>query len=336
MSLAWEDLIARVRGLGTHLFDWEQLDDLARCRDLNELVRRLEQCGLVIGSAGGAEDIERAVRRTAAGRMALLARWAGPRNLALRIIFEDEDRRSLRGLLRGLVGAVPAPTRLAGLIPTPSLPARGLEQLAALHRPGEFAALLVAWGNPYGRVLLDHLSSPEPDLLEAELAVARRWATRVVEGAEQGDTMLQSFVAESLDIENITTALLLAGAGYENPLDQCFLPGGTQVGLPLFRRSAEAPDLVSAQRYLLEGLAGRSLAGVIASLPAEFNKFEVALLRYRIERLHRRSRLEPLSTAPVLGYALRVRYEVIMLQRIIWGLSLGAPAATLTQPARVR
>lgn len=333
MSLAWEDLIARVRGLGTHLLDRDQLDALARSRDLSDLQRRLEQFGLVLGSADGAEAVEQGVRRVAAKRLALLARWSGHRNMALRIVFEDEDRRSIRALLRGLVGAVPPHVRLTGLIPTPALPAAALEQLALLHRPGEFAALLVAWGNPYGRTLLDHLSSPEPDLLQSELAMARLWAARVAEGAKQGDGTLRAFVAESLDIENLTTALALAGSGFEQGPDRCFIPGGNQVGLPLFRAAAEAPSMRVALSLLVEGLAGHPLAGVLGGLPSEATGLELALLRYRIERLHRRNRLDPLSSAPVLGYALRVRYEVIMIQRIVWGLSLGAPAEDLMQPA---
>ena len=41
------------------------------------------------------------------------------------------------------------------------------------------------------------------------------------------------------------------------------------------------------------------------------------------------ARREPLAVAPVIAFALRVRGEVVDLQRIVWGLRLGSPPEVL-------
>ena len=101
-----------------------------------------------------AEAFALAVRRKAAARMRLLARWAGGRDAVLAVVFEEEDRRSLRALLRGAVQGARAEERLEDLIPTPLLPERALAELARQARPAAIAALLTAWQNPYGPALL--------------------------------------------------------------------------------------------------------------------------------------------------------------------------------------
>ena len=47
------------------------------------------------------------------------------------------------------------------------------------------------------------------------------------------------------------------------------------------------------------------------------------MLRARIRQLTRVTRTAPLGPAPLLAYALRLRAEMVDVQRIIWGRALG-------------
>jgi vacuolar-type H+-ATPase subunit C/Vma6 len=330
MTTYLDDVIARVHGLGTHLLSSMQLHYLAGARDLADLGHRLEAAGLRTGGGtGSAEALEQSIRRIAGQRLLLLARWCGARTGSLRIVFEDEDRRSVRALLRGLVNGAPPDLRQAGLIPTPELPLRAIEELALQHSPGQFAALLVAWGNAYGSAMLESVAGPQSELLTAELAIARVWGERVREGARHGDLVLREFVAESHDIENMVTAMLLAGSDFDRDLMTGFLPGGDRVNQHLFSKAAAAPDASAATAILAAGLGDCPLGHRLSEHLDDPTTLESVFLSHQIGWLQQRSRHDPLTSAPVLGYALRVRREVVALQQIIWGLTLGAPADLL-------
>jgi hypothetical protein len=60
---------------------------------------------------------------------------------------------------------------------------------------------------------------------------------------------------------------------------------------------------------------------------------ESEFLTERIARLHRQVRLNPVSSAAVLWFALRVRRELLTLQRILWTTSLQAPPEDRLQEA---
>ncbi len=145
--------------------------------------------------------LELALRRAAADRLRLLARWCGPRVAILAVLFEDEDRRSLRALLRGSLQHAPAEARLAGLVPTPTLPERALRELANQATPAAVAALLTAWRNPYGSVLLAAASAAQPDLFTLELLVNRTFAARASRAA-RGTGLLADYVRDAIDLEN--------------------------------------------------------------------------------------------------------------------------------------
>ena len=148
MKARWEDLATRARGLATHLLGRADLDGLARAESLDALADVLRARGfLPAGGPATPGALELAVRRMAGARLAVLAAWGHARNTLLAVVFEDEDRRSLRALLRGAVRAAPPEERLAGLIPTPGLPERALAELAGQPTPGAIAALLTAWGS---------------------------------------------------------------------------------------------------------------------------------------------------------------------------------------------
>ena len=104
MSPGWEELIARVCGRAAHLVGRRRLIELARAGDLVRMVSLLEEAyGSSLGVAPGSTPLqtELAVRRAAAFHLATLARWSRRHPDLLTPFFLDEDRRSVRALLRG-------------------------------------------------------------------------------------------------------------------------------------------------------------------------------------------------------------------------------------------
>ena len=129
MSPRWDDVNARARGLSTHLLGGGQLAELAGAPDLPALAARLRDAGLTLPETAEptAAELELAVRRRAAGELTILGRWTARRPELLAVLFDEEDRRSVRALLRGAVERASAGLRIAGLVPTPALPERALE-----------------------------------------------------------------------------------------------------------------------------------------------------------------------------------------------------------------
>ena len=326
----WDDVNARARGLTTHLLRRAQLEELGRAADLEHLVRLLEQWGyrsVPREAPFGAAATEAMVRREAARRLGLLARWCGPRAEILAVIFLDEDRRSLRALLRGAVASAPPDARLAGLIPTPALPLRALEELARLADFRAIGTLLAAWRHPFGEIIRTH-AEPTPDLLRVEVDLAREFARRSLANAERGDRFLLRHASRLVDLENLWSALMLAESPDEVDPAGCFVPGGE--GLPLARYlQAATADPADAGRLLAGAIGDPVLSVVIRGHRGVLVDLEDAALRAMLREARKEARIRPLGSAPVIGYALGVRAEVRDLQHLIWGSALGAPPATL-------
>jgi len=327
----WEDLDARARGLATHLLGAATLAALAGAPDVPALAAALRRLGYAVpeGAASPAA-LEVAVRRMAAARLGVLARWAGPRTALLAVVFEDEDRRSLRALVRGALAQAPAEARLAGLVPTPALPERALRELASQASPAAIAALLTAWRHPYGPALRGPAAAAQPDPLALELALNRTFAARAVRTARRSRALLD-YVRETIDLENAYTALALAGAGEERGLQprDAFLAGGARLDSAAFEAAAAAATPAAAGRRLARALAGASFAPAFDAYAGDPARLEEAVLRLRLRALERAMRTAPLGPAPVLAYALRLRAETVALCRIIWGIALGAPPEVL-------
>ncbi|HYL22403.1 MAG TPA: V-type ATPase subunit [Gemmatimonadales bacterium] len=329
MTVRWEDLDARARGLATHLLGPIELAALAQSPDLSAVGDALRRDGYPVAEGERSpEALELAVRRMAAARLGVLARWSGSRTAALSILFEDEDRRSLRAVLRGAVQGVPAEERLAGLVPTSSLPEGALRELARQDRPGAVASLLVAWGNPYGPALLPVASADHPDLFTLELRLNAAFAARATRAA-RGTGLLEACVREMIDIENAYAALVLASEGEDVTAGDTFLAGGERVSLEVFQFAAAAASLPEAARRLARAFSGSPLEPLFERYAGDPGELEDAVLRQRIRQLVQATRTEPLGPAPLLAYVLRVRAEVVDLRRIIWGVALGTPPALL-------
>ncbi|HEY6808759.1 MAG TPA: V-type ATPase subunit [Gemmatimonadales bacterium] len=324
MSAGFEALNARARGLETHLLRRADLDRLARAPDPETLAAALRAVGVPLAEgelAPAALDL--GLRRLAAARLRVLARWCGDRPAVRLVLFGDEDRRSLRAVVRGAAHGVPAEVRLSGLVPTPALPERALRELAGQPTASAAAALLVAWGNPYGPALLDAATSAHPDLLRLELALNRGWAVRAGRAAAGEGGVLEQYVRESIDLENAFTALALAGERTDVAPKDAFLRGGAHLGIDTFETAA-AGAATDAPRTLARAFGDTPLGQAFERYGAEAS-LEDHILRVRIRSLVRAMRTAPLGAAPWLVCALRLRAEILDLRRIVWGVALAAP-----------
>ncbi len=324
--MSWEDLSARAKGLGTHLVPDPVLEELSRASDLAALAARLADLGFPVAPEGNitAGELELAARREAARRLRILGRWLGDRAATLAVFFDDEDHRSIRALIRGAMAGTPREARLSGLIPTPTLPERALEELAGQATPAEIAAHLLVWDHPFGGPLLPVSGGEPPELARMELALYHAFGERARAGARRGGRVLREFVAETIDLLNLEAGLLLAGGGQEIPIDDGFLGGGRVLTREAFGRAAGSADRGVAWR-VMGGLFRATALGAVFRASEPPVRFEGALLRLRIGAWHRKGRLAPQSGAGVIEYLLRLRLQVLAIREVLWGVELGVP-----------
>ncbi len=323
---AYDDVSARARGLGTHLLatgEWAALAESSDWPALSAHLKRARDPLLLRGPADAA-SVERAVRQRAGERLALLARWCGNRRPLLDVIFGDEDRRSLRALVRGAAAGAAPEARLALTIPTPALPLRALETLATQQSIAAVAALLVVWRHPAATALQGVPKRGPPDLLLLDAALTREFASRAVAAGHQADADLRWHVRTLLDQENVLGALACADSPAEVEFAALFVEGGS-IDLVALEQVARARGHLAAVRRA-QALFRRT------ALEAAFSADEPSRLAERMAAahrayLHRASRTRPLGSAPVLDYALRLREEVNRFQKLAWALALEAPRA---------
>jgi vacuolar-type H+-ATPase subunit C/Vma6 len=326
----WADLAARARGLSTHLLSRRDIEALAAAPDLNALAELMGRSGFALEEgAMTPARLELAVRRRAAAALRILARWSGSRTALLPIVFEDEDRRSLRALVRGAVQAVSPEERLAGLVPTPALPEASLAELARQGSVHALATLLTAWNNPYGPPLRGVIGQAHPDLLRVEMIINRTYATRSLAGARSAGRRsgLVEYVRESIDLENALTAVALAGAPDVIPKD-LFIGDGRIVAIDQFEMAVSRGSPAGASEHLARVFTATPYAPAFR-VPRETESLEERLLRARIAALARAARGRPLGPAPLLWYALRVRAQTTDVSRTVWGVALSAPPSLL-------
>ncbi len=329
MTAQWGDVNARAHGLGTHLLSHDRLAGLADAPDLTALGARLADAGVPPSAEGAptAAALELAARREAARRLRVLARWLGGRTALLAVVFDEEDCRSIRAILRGAAAGIAAAARLGGLIPTTSLPERALEELAARTNPREVAMLLALWRHPFGAPLLAVTDAEHPDLARMELALHRCFAARAVRGARRGGKALRAYVAETLDLLNVSAALLLVGGEHELRLDEVFVDGGAALTRAVWLRAASAPGPAEAASLLAAAWRTPGFADAVRLAGRDPHRSEQLLLQSRLRTWHHRARQDPLGAAPVLEYLLRLRAQLLQLRVLVWATALGMPPA---------
>ncbi len=333
----WDDVNARVRGLGTHLLDPKDVERLEHAGDLETLAGMLRLRGIAVPEGPGSprpEHLELAIRRWAASLLATLARWAGPRSAALPFVFADLDRRSIRAMMRGALQRAPAPERLAGTIPTPTLPERALEELALGPTPARVAAHLLAWRHPFAAALESVATPSEPDLLSIEAALGAAVARESLAAARRaGDRDLLRLVSESIDLDNALTALALARESTDLRPRDVFIAGGDRLTIGAFEEAVATGEVGAAGRRLATALGDAPCVECLWRDGSVLVGLEEELLDCRLRELTRAARIDPLRAFTVLCFALTLRQQVAALQRAVWSVSLGAEPGRDEVPA---
>lgn len=240
--------------------------------------------------------------------LAILARWADDRAGALAVIFDDEDRATLRALVRGLAAGAPIDDRVAAAAPTPSLPASILRTLARAPTTAVLAEELARhehWAAPA-------LASADGDLFAFEQRVAHAFAARARRGAA-GELAIATHVRQVIDVENAGAAWLLAARGRSLDPGACFVAGGARISRDVFTAASRG-----ATTELTRALAGTPLASAL-----ERGALEDAALAWHLDTQTRLRRLEPTGLAPVLELVLSRRRDRRAQRRGHWRAILG-------------
>jgi len=325
------DLNARARGLHTHLLPPSELERLARATSLPALQRELSSLGFVRSDAPSTPaSLEKSIRHHAASQMRVLDRWCGERRrLALSVLFEDEDRRSIQSILRGAEQGVASEARMAGLVPTASLSERALFTLASQPTPADVVRMLLLWNHPFGPPLVEAASRAHPSLFELEVALQRAFARRASTRAREGGAQLIEYVGQVIDLMNAWSALLHFAERDPKIVELTFVEGGQWLTRPVFEKLMGVATREDVEKQLAWELRTSALAHVFRPGLDEIAELENAALRAQIAWQNRSMRIDPSSAAPVIGFVIELRAQVLNLRRIIWGVALRAPAALI-------
>jgi hypothetical protein len=316
---------ARARGLASRLLDRDELAAARRAGDLAAVAQLVARRGFPLAAGHPTPaTLEAAVRAGVAAELRVLGRWLDRRRrLALAVVFADEDRRSVRRVVRGLLAGLPAAERAAGALPTPSLPVGALAELARQPSVRAVATLLTVWGNPFGRALAAVLGGTAPDLLRLELALDGVVAGIAARAARRGGLAVRRLVALAADGSNAAVALLLAG-GAEVPPDDCFRLGGRRLSRERFLAAAGAGSPRRAAALLAPALVGGAVGAALASGEVSGGALERALLADQLAEQRLLARTLPGSGAPTLCWLLALQQEARELRAAVWEAALGA------------
>jgi len=315
---------ARARGVASHFLRRATLQQALEAPDPESLARLLQDAGLPpVGRPITHAGLELSTRRWAATHLARLARWLPERPDLGDLLFGEEDRRSVRAMVRGAAAGVPLEARLAGLIPTPRLPERLLRELAAQPTVPRIAALLVTWGHPLGTPLLETAVGDEPDLFASERALTAASLAALASAGRRLGGGFQRWARATIDLENVLVALHATRRSPGEPVDE-FLAAGGAIPVERIATAARSTDTDRSMTSLLALLPTGAVADAMRQHADDPIGLDDAILAARIVELRQRTRLDPLDPAAVLGFALRLRAQVILVRQAIWRLALGA------------
>lgn len=318
-------LVARAKALKRRLIPREALELLAEATDLSGFARGLIRLGPAIDPIGEHPDlfaIERAAERTVSRHLQTLRRWQTRTPGVLDVFDADRDRRSLRAVLRGAVQGAPFDARVAGVLPTPSLPFGALVELARQPTAAAVVRRLIVLRYPETPRLLPLTRSARPDLMALEVALLKGYADRATRAAAEGDETLREFVHDRIDLINLQNGLLMAEGTRELDPEDAFVEGGRW----LTRRDFVAAATAASQGAALAGLrTALAPSPLTSSLANGVGQIERDFLIARLHRLKRLSRLAPLGSAPLLHVLLRIEAQSHDLRALAWGAAQELP-----------
>jgi vacuolar-type H+-ATPase subunit C/Vma6 len=321
----WAATAARAAGLSSRRLPPATMAELRAADELGPLRRAVAARGFPLGVPADAAAIEQAVRLGAGAELRALDRWLDTRQrVALAPLFAAEDRRTLRRILRGIAAGRSPAVRGAGALPTPTLPAPAIAELARQPTVPAVLALLALWGSPFAAELADATTAGEPRLLALELALDRTVAAIGRRALRPGGRPLRRLVPSLVDGGNAAAAIVLAGGERELTAEECFVAGGARLPRIAFLAAAAASDAVTAARRLAPRFAG-ALGAALRRGETRRGRLEGAL-HADLLREQRQLALElPLSAAPVCAWVLALQGEAAALRRAAWRVTLGLP-----------
>ena len=328
----WEDVNARCRGLGTHLLGRAELglvEDAVEWRMLPRLLAPHLPAGEPPDSP---RKLDAALVRRYSAALAVVERWLGPRRRFFRLVWEDEERRALRALLRGAAEGASPDRRLEGAVATTGLPDRLLRRIARAPTVAEGIAIGGSAGLPLAAALADVRLGPGPaGLLGLELALSAAWAARAVAGARGGGARLRRWVAEAVDAENALALAVADHWGADLEAGRAWLPGGRRIDRARFIALARVPEAPARLDRMREWFPGGPLGAAlaVATDPADL---EGHLLEKRAAAAAAAARREPLGPGPTCAFLLGSRLELRRLRRASWRLAFGPGGTRVPGP----
>lgn len=322
-------LVARARGLATRLIARHALESLAEADDPGAFARALARQDAAMHAIGDPPDVfavQRAIEQNAHRHVETLRRWQRRRPGVLDVVDAQQDRRSLRALLRGAAQGAAPDARLDGLMPTPSLPRRILAALARLGTPAAVVGMLSERGHPDASRLLPLVRSATTNLLAVDIALLRGFADRARAASASGDEPLRDFVSGTIDAGNAQTAIVLAGEPRDLEPAEVFVDGGRSLSRGAFIAAAESDSRERALARLRTAARGSPMTAWLPAVAADLIHLDRLFAVAAMRRLTRAARVEPLGSAPVLQVLLRIDAQSRDLRALAWGAQFGTPA----------
>ena len=328
-------LVARAKGLAGRLVPRQTLETLATAEKLEAFVQSLSRLGTAIDPIGEPADVfavERAIGRTASRHLWTLYRWQEGTPGVLDVFAAHQDRRSLRALLRGAAAGAASEARIRGLLPTSSLPQRALTELARQPSPSAVVQQLVLLTHPDGSRLLPLVQTSQVDLFAIDVALLGGFADRARRIAIRADQVLREFVCLLIDAGNAENALLTVGEP-DDEIDPSafFVRGGQWLSVDAFLAVTRAASFQQAVIALTGALARSPLALSPSDVATDLARVDRTFVGATLKWLARRSRIEPLSTAPLLRMLMLVETQSRDLRVLAWGAALGTPPSLRAQ-----
>lgn len=331
----WTSIVARARGLSSHLLQEGTLCAIEDCATLRELVIRLTECRYLTEERSdtivGAREIELACRRVAADRLAILERWALDDPEMLLPFTLAEDVRSLRALIRGATAGVAADLRLVGLIATRMLPVRALSHLASLANVAAMRALLASWRHPLADALDSNADGARLDVLTIECRLLNRWGQASLHAARRvgAPRSIEAYVADAIDLANATTARILASQRAELPGSDLFVTGGRVITRDDVLSAATRRGIGALARRVHARRPGSAIDVALSSDP---RRLEEEILVARIADARERTREDVLDAGVIALFLLRLRAEQERIIRAAWSCELGLRPRSVREP----
>ncbi|MGB5374621.1 MAG: V-type ATPase subunit, partial [Polyangiales bacterium] len=201
--------------------------------------------------------------------------------------------------------------------------------LASQPTPADVVRMLLLWSHPFGSALVEAASRAHPSLFELEVALQRAFARRASTRAREGGPQLVEYVGQVIDLMNAWSALLHFAERDPKIVELTFVEGGQWLTRPVFEKLMGVATLEDVEKELAWELRNSALAPVFRQGLDEIADLESAALRAQIAWQNRSMRIDPSSAAPLIGFAIELRAQVLSLRRIIWGVALRAPAALI-------